>query len=92
MSNINEFVDLFKKISIDTFENSKPMNLVFGSVTSTSPFEVLLEQKISLDNSLLIGLQMCSCPDFKLVVGDRVALLRQQGGQKYLVLDKVVDL
>lgn len=86
-----DFIDTFKKICLDTIDSSKPVSLFFGTVSSTDPFTVSLEQKLSLSSSQLIFCQMSLTEDFSLEVGDTLALLRQQGGQKYLIIDKVVS-
>lgn len=89
MSNISDLISSFKKISLETFEASKPVNLVYGNVISTSPLEILVEQKLTLKSNQLI------CVDFgenPIQNGDLLVLLRQQGGQKYLILNRVVEI
>lgn len=76
---------LIKKIAMDALRASKPTTLCFGNVTSVNPLSVRINQLIELSSATLI--QTSTVKD-KLAVGDEVILIRQQGGQKYLVLDK----
>ena len=76
---------LIKKIALEAFHASKPTAVVFGTVTSTDPLSVRISQLIELSSATLIP---TSAVKDKLAVGDDVILIRQQGGQKYLVLDK----
>lgn len=88
MSNFNSIINLIRTIVVDTYESLKPVTLVFGTVTQTQPIAVLLEQKIPLNSLQLVELNL---GEITLEIGDKVALLRQQGGQKYLILNKVVE-
>lgn len=76
---------LIKKIAIDAINASKPTTICFGNVTSINPLSIRINQLIELSSATLI--QTSTVKD-KLAVGDEVILIRQQGGQKYLVLDK----
>lgn len=76
---------LIKKIAIDAINASKPTTMCFGNVTSINPLSIRINQLIELSTATLI--QTSTVKD-KLAVGDEVILIRQQGGQKYLVLDK----
>ena len=76
---------LIKKVALDAFHASKPTNICFGSVESVNPLSVRINQLIVLSSATLIP---TSAVKDKLAVGDEVILIRQQGGQKYIVLDK----
>lgn len=76
---------LIKKIAVEAIHASKPTTILFGDVTSVSPLRIRINQLIELSSATLI--QTTTVKD-KLAVGDEVILIRQQGGQKYLVLDK----
>lgn len=114
-------VKIIKKAAIEAVESTKPVAIYFGTVTSISPLQINVEQKMKLGKSQLILSR--NITDYKtkitmnwlsensledtlthkhsiegkkeitihnsLVVGDEVILLRQQGGQKYVVWDKV---
>ena len=76
---------LIKKIAIDAINASKPTTVCFGTVTAINPLSIRISQLIELSPATLI--QTSAVKD-KLAVGDEVIMIRQQGGQKYLVLDK----
>ncbi len=76
---------LIKKVAMDAFHASKPTTICFGTVTSTSPLSIRINQLIELSTATLI---VTSTVKEKLATGDEVILIRQQGGQKYLVFDK----
>lgn len=76
---------LIKQIAIDAINASKPTTICFGDVTAINPLSIRINQLIELSSATLI--QTTTVKD-KLAVGDEVILIRQQGGQKYLVLDK----
>ncbi len=105
MSNFNDLNKLIKTAASEAIERSKPVNVVFGNVISVSPLQINLEEKITLSSAQLILTQNVMSysvnmtideqnytvnVDNALAVGDNVALVRMQGGQKFLVLDKVV--
>lgn len=97
---MNNLIDIIKEISVNANENNKPMNLFYGIVKSTSPLKIDVEQKMLLGKNQLILTR--NVTDYRtndgvlisnaLNTGDKVILLRVQGGQKFLVLDRVVSL
>ncbi len=105
MLDTNDLLVAIKKAAIDAVENIKPVNIVFGKIDSTSPLSVNVENKLTLSNEQLImrdifkvyelkcevdGKVGVARLDLKLKPGDDVILFRMQGGQKYLILDRVV--
>lgn len=105
MLDTNDLLVAIKKAAIDAVENIKPVNIVFGKIDSTSPLSVNVENKLTLSNEQLImrdifkvyelkcevdGKVGVARLDLKLKPGDDVILFRIQGGQKYLILDRVV--
>ena len=92
-------------ISINAIENAKPVNLVFGKVSSISPLNINVENKLKLGKEQLLLSKNLSNYSVEIEIegekrqikiynalesGDEVILLRMQGGQKYLILDRVV--
>lgn len=64
-------------------------NLLTGAterIISLDPFQVQIDQKLPLKKEFLAVRTGVSASSFK--VGDRLILLRKQGGQEYLILDK----
>ena len=84
--NQNNLVVLIKQLAREEREESKPCSFFIGEVVSTSPMKIKLSQKLIIDKKF-----MYVCENAKSVAkGDKVAVLRAQGGQKFLILDKVV--
>lgn len=81
--------DTIKKIALDAAQSSKPFaKLALGVVTGTAPLEIAIDQKITLSSDFLMLTK--SAAQANLVNGDKVAMIQEQGGQRFLVLDKVV--
>ena len=81
--------DLFnamKQIAENVFEARRPADRCYGKVISLDPFQVQIDQKLPLKKEFLAVRTGVSASSFK--VGDRLILLRKQGGQEYLILDK----
>lgn len=78
-------VDLVKRAAVEAVQAKKPLELRFGSITGISPLSVKVEEKLTLTSEFLIVPQRLS----DLELGDSVALLRVQGGGRYLVLDRL---
>lgn len=104
MANI---VDLIKQAALEITEMQKNMIAIAGTVLNTSPLTIQVDQKLTLEQDELVllrtvknyqtqiyipnyGTQSCTVKN-ELAAGDTVLLLRWQGGQKYIVLDKVDD-
>lgn len=81
-------VNLIKQASMGAFENSNPVAIMFGTITRTNPLEVNVEQRFTLTRDFLIFTEIFN--QRALQRGDKVILLRVQGGQQYVVLDRVV--
>ena len=126
--NPNELVQLVKKAAVEAVNASSPMGFCFGTVTSSSPLKIQVDQKKTLTEAQLIltnnvrdfAVEMTTLPDFHeteeesggsgdaafashkhkyqgrkkwkvhlaLKSGEKVILLRCDGGQKYIVLDR----
>ncbi len=126
LANAVELTKAIKKTAVDAVNASKPVEICFGKVTSASPLQILVEQKMTLGKGQLVltrnvtnftttvtvnwstneksggsgesafashahgitGTKSITVNN-GLVVGDEVVLLRQQGGQKYIVVDRI---
>lgn len=92
-------LDIIRKASLGAVSNTNPMAALYGTVLSISPLEVSVEQRFSLPASVLVipetitklTKEINGETKLGLQPGDRVLLLRIQGGQSYVVLDRVVD-
>ncbi|WP_347498649.1 DUF2577 domain-containing protein [Ruminiclostridium papyrosolvens] len=99
-------VEIIKMAAIDAVNDSKPTTVVFGNVLSTAPTAISIDQKLILKEAHLIftnnvkehvleisdelGEKRKFTVHNGLTVGDSVIMVQIQGGQKYLVFDKVV--
>lgn len=98
-------VELIQRIARRAIEESQPTAVVFGTVVSASPLKINIEQKLTLESAHLVLTNNVKDHDVDITLegnrrkytihknlknGEKVILLRQQGGQKYIVLDKVV--
>lgn len=129
MPDANGLVEAIKRASKEERESSKPVNVIFGTVTSVSPIQIITEQQLPLGKNQLVlcrnvtnfttTVTVSWSSDKKgggtgessyeshahgitgtkpitinnaLAVGDKVVLIRQEGGQKFLVVDRVVGL
>ena len=125
-----DMAEVIKKIAQGVKNENSPCNVLFGTVISTNPLEIQVEQKLRLTKEFLILTKNVrdyeveislnwntnstnlsvqtengnadithnhSITDKKTVKihntlnkNDKVILIQQLGGQKYIVLDKVV--
>lgn len=104
MPNLNSFLADIKRAALEAVMAAKPFSLTFGTVVSTSPLRINVDQKLTLAAEQLIltnAVRDYSASikvdnndknisfQFGLKTGERVILLRADGGQQYLVLDRV---
>ncbi len=105
--NASELTSEIKKIAVNAVNSEKPCNIVFGSVISDSPLKINVEQKLTLSQEQLILSRSVtdfqieiSENDYKkmlivhnkLKAGEKVILSRLQGGQKFVVLDRIGEI
>lgn len=100
MPDYNELLNTMKKAATEAVEASKPVNVCFGKVTNDSPLQILVDQKMTLGSAQLVltrnvtefttieGTKQMTFHN-QLEKGEEVILLRMQGGQKYIVLDRI---
>lgn len=91
MHDATDFLKIIKKAAMDALEASKPSDFCFGTVTSVSPLKIVVEQKMTLGSAQLVLTENIAVKN-PLKANDEVILLKKKGGQKYLVLDRVVIL
>ena len=90
MQNSNSIIEIIKQAASEAAEASQPCDIVFGTITSLSPLKILVEQKLILGNNQLI-FTACSRQTINSMTlpGGKIIMLKQRGGQKYLILDSV---
>lgn len=72
---------------MEAVQASKPSDLVFGKIMSTDPLKISVDQKLTLSDEFVFTTYAYS---LIMQVNDSVVMIRAQGGQKYLIIDKVV--
>lgn len=108
MFNAAEFLANVKRAAVEAVRAEKPFALMHGSVTSESPLKIQIDQKFELVASQLIltnavrdysvelvddeGTAKKYTVKLALKQGERVLLLRTNGGQKFIVLDRAEAL
>lgn len=83
---MQNIIKVFQQISANEREASLPVMICYGKVLSLSPFQVQVDQKLVLTKGFFIVKSGVTASSFK--VGDILILLRNKGGQQYLILDK----
>lgn len=79
-------IKLIKTAAVDAIDNSQPCDWRTGIVLSSNPLKIQITPQFILPKSVLtVPLRLQN----DLNKGDKVALLRQKGGQSYLILDKI---
>lgn len=109
-------LELIKRAAQDAVEASQPVQVRVGTVLSTDPLQVQVDQRFILPAAALIVPERLAPYEVDLshthrypggeteaalteplvirkglATGDRVLLLRVQGGEKYVILDRVVS-
>ncbi len=92
-------LDIIRKASLGAVSNTNPMSVVYGTVLSVEPLEVNIDQRFTLPASVLVIPETISKLSTEtengtqtgLQLNDRVLMLRVQGGQSYVVLDRLVN-
>jgi hypothetical protein len=80
----DSLIQLIKRIAVSAVEASKPCNTFTGKVRDISPLEVSIGQKMVLDDEFIT---LTSTAREKIKKGSNVLMLRQAGGQKYVIID-----
>ena len=77
-------LDTIKKISAQTGQTAVPAAFMYGSIISMNPLCVWVDNRFEIGQEALVSFK-----DTTLTAGDKVVLLRNYGGQQYLILGKV---
>lgn len=96
-----------KEIIKGYINNAKLSDLVLGVVTVATPLKIKIENGLEISEKFLIVPEGLSRETYKievlgeektvvfkdvmLKVGDKVAMIKAVGGQKYYVLDRVIE-
>lgn len=108
-------VQVIKQAAVEAVEASEPSDFLYGTVKSSSPLVITVDQKLELTSSFLLLTSNVRDYELKITVdmttdddehsvtgeqtitvhnglksGDKVILLKQKGGQKFIVLDRIL--
>lgn len=84
----SNLTQLIKQIAKQERIASDPCDVLIGRVVDASPLKVYISSKCQPDDDFLYVTK--TADDAKLKKDDKVVLIRLQGGQRFLLLDKVV--
>lgn len=99
-----DMIQIIKQAAVEAVEKNNPMRIMYGTVVSESPVSVKIDQKFTVTSAFLILTHNVSDYKTKIKIdgeekeievknglknGDRVMLMQEQGGQQFIVLDKV---
>ncbi|MER1958792.1 MAG: DUF2577 domain-containing protein [Solibacillus sp.] len=103
---MTDFIRSIRKIVLDAVNAQKLTTVVYGIVESVNPLKVRIDQRLILEAEHLVltravkdyttEIQISSgarqpCTIYNaLKVNDKVTMIRQHGGQQYLIIDKEV--
>lgn len=97
-------IDIMKRASLSAMDNAQMCDLRYGTVVSTSPLRIQVTNVLTIPAALLVvprhltnyTVSVRLDDEYKemrvnnaLKTGDKVALLRKQGGQSYFILDRI---
>ena len=80
--NNEDLLNVIKQAAMDAVRASKPADVVYGTITSTNPLTVQLDQKTFLTEDFLI---ITNEIRERLKQGP-VVLIQQHGGQRFAIL------
>lgn len=85
-------IQLIKKISKEERQASISADMMLATVTSVKPLKVKISSKVTLDSDFFYITDTLAnkISDDKVKKGDKVVLIRSDGGQRFLVIDKAV--
>jgi|GEM_PF-851266 len=99
MADFGALVNIIRRIVRETTEAHKPSGLYFGKVTSVAPIEITIDPKhILTEEFIVLGRYITEYSTNFTIAGetwcglrpnDELMLIREQGGQRYAVVDWV---
>ena len=87
MLNITDLVRLIKKTAIDAVNATDPVAIRYGEVISINPLQIRIDQKLVLGKEQLKLTK--TVVDKPLIKDEKLLIIRMQGGQQYIVVDRV---
>lgn len=83
----NDLINIIKRAAMEAVEESGPMRVIIGKVIKSIPLTVSINQKLAVDEDFLVIPERIKNEGFK--ENEGLIMLRQQGGQQFIVLDKL---
>lgn len=80
--------DNVKRVAVKAVLATNPVNVLYGTVEKAKPLEIRIHEKLKLTGEFLDVTEHLSKSG--IVKGDKVVLLRVQGGHRFLVIDRYV--
>ena len=68
-------------------DGTYPTAVLFGTVKAINPLKVQIDSKLIVGEFLVVAERLTKGEPLK--VNDKVIVLRQQGGKKYIILDRI---
>ena len=80
---MKKFLQLIKRAALEAYDARKPCDLMYARVESVNPVSIKLENSLDIPEELIVLTRNIKS---EISVGDSVAVIRKQGGQKYLIV------
>lgn len=84
------WTQLIKKIAKEERESSRLCDYIVGTIASINPITIKISDAMELPSDFLLATQ--TVKNYDLQSGDKVLMIRKQGGQQYVIIDKVVRI
>lgn len=81
-------LEIIKKASTGAVDAGNPVAVLYGTVAKINPLEVNVDQRFILTEDFFVLPESVAQKELK--PGNTLLLLRVQGGQSYVVLDRVM--
>lgn len=81
-------LDIMRRAGAGAVEAGQPVAVMFGTITKTNPLEVSVEERLPLTRDFLIVPERL---DGHFESGEKYILIRVQGGNQFVLMDRVVE-
>lgn len=88
-----DLAQVIKKAAVDAVKASYPVEVVYGSVVTADPLTVKISQQLTVEKNFLNlsdGIRT-SIASGKITPGDKIILIKHQGGQRFTAIDVFHD-
>ncbi len=84
--------EAIKEICKNQTEAGYPADFLTGTVTSVEPYEIRINEKLTLTEKFLVFTETAFGNGYGLDIDDEVAMISSSGGQRYLVIDRIAEV